>query len=117
MTQLSPYFNSREFTCHHCGKLPKDGISPALIEFLEKLRAHFGEPVTIMSGYRCKIHNRNVGGATKSQHLLGTAADIKVRNVGPSQIHTWAIANNPAGGVGRYANFTHVDVRGWKARW
>jgi len=117
MTKLSEHFDTREFVCKHCGKLPPKGISPQLIVFLEKLREHFGEPVTVNSGYRCSVYNKRVGGATKSQHLLGTAADITVRNVGPSTVHAWANDANPTGGVGRYSNFTHVDVRGYKARW
>ena len=44
---------------------------------LEPLREHFGMPVVISSGYRCKELNRVVGGVRNSQHLTGEAADIQ----------------------------------------
>jgi uncharacterized protein YcbK (DUF882 family) len=117
MTKLSAHFSSHEFTCHHCGKLPNGYPSQALLTYLEKLRAHFDTPVTVMSGYRCPKHNKAVGGATHSQHLQGTAADIILKDVSPRDVWAWANENNVDGGVGRYASFTHVDKRGFKARW
>ena len=44
---------------------------------LEPLREHFGMPVVVSSGYRCKELNRVVGGVWNSQHLTGEAADIQ----------------------------------------
>ena len=44
---------------------------------LEPLREHFGMPVVVSSGYRCKELNRVVGGVRNSQHLTGEAADIQ----------------------------------------
>ena len=43
---------------------------------LEPLREHFGMPVVVSSGYRCKELNKMVGGVRNSQHLTGEAADI-----------------------------------------
>jgi hypothetical protein len=42
---------------------------------LEPIRAKFG-PINISSGYRSKILNHYIGGALKSQHSEGKAADI-----------------------------------------
>ena len=114
---LSEHFKASEFTCHHCGTLPDGGMATELIDLLEDLRTHFGKPVTINSGYRCPIHNANVGGAKNSQHLLGTAADVVISGVSPSTVYSWADENNPTGGVGKYNSFTHIDVRSGKARW
>lgn len=112
------HFKSSEFKCKHCGKLPAKGISQDLMKKLELLRTKLGnKPVTVVSGYRCPIHNKAVGGATNSQHLYGTAADIQVAGVSPSKVAAAAESIFAKGGLGRYKTFTHVDVRGYKARW
>jgi zinc D-Ala-D-Ala carboxypeptidase len=43
---------------------------------LEKVRALFGKPLLLKSGYRCASLNAAVGGSLKSYHLLGLAADF-----------------------------------------
>ena len=58
------------------------------------------------------------GGAKKSQHLLGRAADIVVRNVSPDVVATYLEQQYPfAYGIGRYATFTHIDSRSQRRRW
>ena len=47
---------------------------------LEVVRAHFGMPIYISSGYRCPRLNAAVGGAMTSQHMRGQAADIYIKN-------------------------------------
>lgn len=42
----------------------------------EKVRAHFGKPIRISSGYRSKELNAKIGGANTSQHSTGEAIDI-----------------------------------------
>lgn len=78
MGDLSEHFDSSEFACRcGCGASKTD---PALIEVLERIRAlAFTGGLRINSGRRCKRHNRAVGGATSSQHLVGKAADIPAR--------------------------------------
>lgn len=49
----------------------------ALVEkVLEPARRKYGSPIIVNSGYRCEALNKAVGGANKSQHLTGQAADI-----------------------------------------
>ena len=51
----------------------------ALIDnVLDPLRAAYGKPITVNSGYRSPALNKAVGGAAGSQHLSGEAADISV---------------------------------------
>ena len=45
---------------------------------LDPLREKYGKPIRISSGYRSAILNRNVNGATSSQHRVGEADDITV---------------------------------------
>ncbi len=48
-------------------------------ELLEPIRAIFGVPIQVNSGYRCPELNAAVGGSASSQHLRGEAADIVIR--------------------------------------
>ena len=116
MTKLSEHFNSAEFACKDgCGA---SEVKPELIGILEDVRAHFGKPVVIFSGRRCENHNRKVGGAPKSQHLFGTAADISVKDTLPKVVADYLEGKYPGSyGIGRYKTFTHIDVRNYKARW
>lgn len=115
-TYISKNFRVREFRC-------QDGsdvvfIESDLVDILQKIRDHFGKAVTITSAFRTFSHNKKVGGATYSQHLYGTAADIKVSGVTASAVADFAETLMPnTGGIGRYSTFTHVDVRSIKSRW
>lgn len=75
------------------------------------------KPIIISSGYRCSAYNKRVGGAPKSQHLYGKAADIIVKGINSSKVAEVAENVFWDGGLGRYSNFTHVDTRGSRARW
>lgn len=48
-------------------------------DFLDPLRAAYGMPIDVSSGYRCPALNKAVGGAETSVHPLGYAADLTVR--------------------------------------
>lgn len=108
---LSEHFSKEEFSCYHCGELPPDGISKALIKGLETLRLEVGLPIHVTSGYRCKEHNEAVGGVEDSQHVQGCAADIWVDGYTAYQLG--AVCQGIFDGVGIYAtdNFVHVDMR------
>jgi len=115
---LSPHFREAEFACNHCGALPEAGIDPELVEILERVRVCFNAPVVVNSGYRCPQHNRNVGGARRSQHLQGTAADIRVVGFSPSEIYDYLKKiRRSKGGLGLYKTFTHVDTGPDGRRW
>lgn len=114
--KLSANFRVKEFAC-------SDGSDPIfiadeLVGILQKIRTHFGRAVTITSAYRTPSRNSAVGGTAYSQHLYGTAADIKVSGVSPKQVATFAEKLMPhSGGIGIYSSFTHIDVRANKSRW
>lgn len=116
MTRLSEHFNSTEFACKDgCGA---SDVNTELVTVLEDVRAHFNQPVYVVSGRRCTKHNNAVGGAKHSQHLLGTAGDIKVKNVAPKVVADYLESKYPNKyGIGRYKTFTHIDIRKNKARW
>lgn len=113
---LSRSFRVREFACRDgCDEVLIDG---ELVEVLQRIRDHFGVAVGVNSGYRTKSYNAKVGGVARSQHLLGTAADITLSGVSPLEVARYAEFLMPKkGGIGVYSTFTHVDVRGGRARW
>jgi hypothetical protein len=114
------YFKRSEFKCKcgkHCNGFPVEP-DEKLVKLLEDIRKHFGVPVTVNSGIRCKTHNANVGGARASQHLYGTAADIAVKGVHPTLVAAYVETLLPGtGGIGIYSWGVHVDVRKTKSRW
>ena len=111
--QLSRNFNEREFACKHCGQVH---VESELVTKLQALRDALGRPITVTSGYRCPVHNRNIGGATQSRHMQGQAADLVVTGVSPAAV-AQAAERVGFGGIGIYkSGFTHVDI-GPKRRW
>lgn len=81
-----------------------------MIRQIQKIRDHFGKPVTINSGYRSKAHNKKVGGASNSFHVKGRAFDIVVKGVRPADVARYA-SQIGIKGVIQYNTFTHVDSR------
>jgi uncharacterized protein YcbK (DUF882 family) len=117
MGDISQNFSRVEFACK-CG-CGFDTVDTSTLEVLERVRAHFGAPVVVNSGCRCAEHNRAVGGAPNSQHVLARAADIRIKGVSPDRVYVYAGQElNGTGGLGRYGTFTHIDTRSiGPARW
>ena len=121
--QLSEHFNSYEFRCglgRPCA-CTTVLIDDRLVEILEQIRQHFGQPITITSAYRCESYNRSIGGATGSRHSKGQAADIVVKGVSPREVAKYAESIGVLG-IGLYETaadgyFTHVDTRDYKSFW
>ena len=105
-------FKLSEFRCKcrraSCDAVPMD---PSFIAMLEKIREAFGLPMIVTSGVRCAYWNEQMGGAPKSTHLKGIAADIKA--VSP-QVRDKLIKLAEAhgvGGIGIAKTFVHLDGR------
>ena len=83
---------------------------------LESLRNRLGKPI-VRSAYRSPAHNRAVGGAPASKHMLGTAFDIAMSNHDPAAFEAAARAVGFLG-FGYYprSGFMHIDLgpaRSW----
>lgn len=115
-TNISHNFKVKEFKCN-------DGSDPIFISsdltyYLQKVRDHFGQPVIINSAYRTPEYNKKIGGASKSQHMNGTAVDFYIKNVKPTTIRDYLETLVPyTCGIGVYPNFVHFDVRKKRTRW
>ena len=62
-------------------------------EILEPLRAHFGLPVTITSGYRSEALCEAIGSKKTSQHAKGQAVDLEINSVPNIKTAYW-LQNN-----------------------
>lgn len=70
-------FKESEFTCKGkkcCGNSAP--MNHLFMTELVRIRAIYGKPITVTSGFRCKKHNTSVGGTENSNHTKGLAADI-----------------------------------------
>tara|TARA_R110000851_G_scaffold12650_6_gene43701 strand:+ start:3586 stop:3972 length:387 start_codon:yes stop_codon:yes gene_type:complete len=120
---LTENFSLSEFECK-CGCKMPDFVKKNIIDLasnLQVLRGVVGR-LDLTNAYRCKEHNADVGGSVNSQHLLGKAADVKSDTVSPADmaIVIEDLMKNETfeiGGIGLYNTFTHVDIRGSRARW
>lgn len=83
---MAIYFTIKEMTksqtaeLYHIDNTPTEAITENLkktMYVLDIVRAHMGKPILINSGYRCKRLNEIVGGAQKSMHTKGLAADFR----------------------------------------
>lgn len=105
---VSEHFKVKEFAC-------KDGsdvvlIHPQLPLLLEEVREKLdGRPIHVLSGFRTPSHNKREGGAVRSMHLYGMAADVWSNHFTPQQVQD-AFRQLGAGGIGVYPNFIHGDV-------
>lgn len=104
MGDVALNFSRSEFRCSHCGRLV--GPTAELLAVLQRARTAKGEPLRIVSGYRCRTFNRRVGGKSYSEHLTGNAADVPR---GFATVTQWL--GYGARGVGvRYGDVVHVDM-------
>ena len=122
--RLTKNFTQREFKSKDGSKMPEDVLSNIkdLAYNLQALRDFLGEPVRINSAYRSEAHNKAVGGSKTSQHLLGKAADIKVKGIDTKDVYLIIESlikdgKITEGGLGLYNTFVHYDTRGTEARW
>lgn len=122
--RLTKNFTKREFKSKDGYAMPDDVLAniKELASNLQVLRDFLGEPIRINSAYRSPAHNKAIGGVKNSQHVLGRAADIKVRDIETKDLYLIIESliidgKMKDGGLGLYDTFVHYDIRGSKARW
>lgn len=96
---ISPNFSLRELTrTQHREHQIENRVVPAHLlaaahalawGLLEPIRAHFGQPVIVHSGYRYPALNRAVGGSEHSQHMRFEAADFEISGVSLEAVWSW----------------------------
>lgn len=111
--QFTQHFSSKEFTCSckHSDCIEQK-ISKELVDNLEKCRQEYGQAVIINSGYRCLKHNKEIGGANRSQHMEGKAADTRPKLLTTDTMDEWIkVLSGTFKAMGIAQSFIHVDVR------
>jgi uncharacterized protein YcbK (DUF882 family) len=118
MGDLTTHFSTVEFKCHGHGKRGHRAhptyVDPPLLVVLEAIRSFVGRPLPIVSGNRCAMWNKRVGGASDSRHLHFDAADIPAGYIRRADAERLG-----AKGTGVSGGWvTHVDTRpGPVSRW
>lgn len=89
--KLSPHFSLAEFTASATATARGIDNRPNVAQInamrllctkvLEPLRAHFGRPIRITSGFRSPRLCLAVGSKTSSQHAAGEAADFEITGI------------------------------------
>lgn len=79
----------------------------ALARALQPVRNRIGRPFRVNSWYRPPAVNAAVGGATRSQHLVGNAADLQVQGMSGRQVANAVMLTWP-GGIGIYSNIPNI---------
>ncbi|MEV6260893.1 D-Ala-D-Ala carboxypeptidase family metallohydrolase [Streptomyces sp. NPDC051784] len=114
------HFNWSEFTDRSSGTFDGGKLSAAATREnarramykLEALRKKLGNTaITVNSGFRSIAHNAEIGGASDSMHLYGTAADLDVPGVSNRTVYQKAETCGFSG-LERYTvDHQHVDSR------
>ena len=114
--KVATNFRAREFDCQGKGCCNTTLVDERLVEYLQKIRDHFGKPV-YLTAYRCKTHNaRTPNAAPNSYHVYGRAADFHINGVAPAEIAKYAESIGVKG-IGLYDSFVHIDTRESKSFW
>jgi zinc D-Ala-D-Ala carboxypeptidase len=114
------HFNFSEFTDRVSGTFNGGKVSAAAAKEnarrcmykLEALRLKLGnKAITVNSGFRSIQHNADVGGASDSMHLYGTAADLDVPGVANKTVYQKAETCGFSGLETYTVDHQHVDSR------
>jgi len=112
------HFMYQDFICPCCDRLK---LIPAFfthVRMLEEMLERLGFTFAVTSGYRCRSHNEEVGGAAQSWHLL-FATDIRPEDGNEDKLREMyrAALTLDFGGIGLYEAHLHLDLRPEKVRW
>jgi len=116
-TRIDKYFFLEELECScGCGTMPTDSA----IDGLTALRRLYGA-IAVTSGARCKVHNKEVGGADSSRHFINRDAfDVKIKSHKdiPRFIYLSWICGFRGFGIIDFKNaILHIDMRENSTMW
>lgn len=109
-------FKCEETACK-CG-CGKNEMQQDIIDVAQAIREAVGKPLKVTSGYRCKEHNKKIGGSSTSYHLKGEGIDLVCPSLSGKELFAVADKVEGADGLIWYEGQRniHVDTRGTKLR-
>jgi hypothetical protein len=72
------YFSVEELACPHCGKM---FMNADFMDKVVKLRGFYGQPLRVMSAFRCPEYDARIGSSTEpgsGPHTMGRAIDLRI---------------------------------------
>jgi len=101
---LAEHLYSAEVHCKcHYSHCTQTLIANSAVRSFWGVRKSYDEPVRVNSGFRCQMHNKDVGGVEHSYHKLGLALDLEADDLDRLE---WA-ARMYFDVVIRYETFVH----------
>lgn len=100
-------FKYSELACPCCHQ---NITTDKFMDTLQAIRDHFGKPMKINSGYRCRQHNLAVGGVANSVHLDGNAADISITDGADRFKFIQVCIAMGIKRIGLHKSFIHIDI-------
>lgn len=91
-----------------------------LARALDVVRDHFGRPISVDSWLRPQKYNELIGGASKSQHMIGAAIDFDVVGLSADEVRSVLTVNSniwPYRGELGTPTWVHLDLAGTKWFW
>ena len=108
-----PHFSAKELACKGDGSIRMDTI---FLDILELVRARYGRPMIVTSGYRSPAYNMKVSTTgPEGPHTTGQAVDIAVRGQDALDLLGVALSLGLSGiGVKQHgpSRFIHLDNLG-----
>ena len=114
-----PHFSAAEMASRRDGSLR---IDPAFLDWLEEVRAEFGRPMPVSSGYRTPKQQEVLPGHKRTgAHVAGQAVDVLVSGARARELVDIAIRHGVLGlgiaqapTVPKQSRYLHLDR--WSAR-
>jgi zinc D-Ala-D-Ala carboxypeptidase len=105
--KLTSHFTAKEMECGcDCREV---SMNTDFMKKLESARVHADTPFKINSGFRCKEHNKAVGGKPTSAHLTGQAADIVATTSRERHKILFSLVSIGFNRIGIAKKFIHAD--------
>ncbi len=91
----------------------KANLQKLITNMLDPIRAKYGSPIVVSSGYRSAAVNAKVGGVSNSQHLTGHAADLVGENGTKAELGKIFLAALDVGGYDQLIFETNKKGSWW----